>query len=33
MSLAQATLRSDNTVYAQLDIDLGPEERARDRAR
>jgi penicillin-binding protein 1A len=24
MDLVQATLRSDNTVYAQLDIDLGP---------
>ena len=30
MNLVQATLASDNTVYAQLDIDLGPEERARD---
>src|SRR5919204_153851 len=25
MNLVQATLRSDNTVYAQLDADLGPE--------
>ncbi len=25
MSITQATLRSDNTVYAQLDIDLGPK--------
>jgi penicillin-binding protein 1A len=25
MDLVQATLRSDNTVYAQLDIDLGPK--------
>ena len=26
MNLVQATLASDNTVYAQLDLDLGPEE-------
>ncbi len=26
MDLVQATLKSDNTVYAQLDVDLGPEE-------
>ena len=26
ISLTQATLRSDNTVYAQLDIDLGPKK-------
>jgi penicillin-binding protein 1A len=26
MSLFQATLKSDNTVFAQLDLDLGPEE-------
>jgi len=26
MSLEQATLKSDNTVYAQLDLDLGPDE-------
>ena len=26
MNLVRATLASDNTVYAQLDIDLGPEE-------
>jgi penicillin-binding protein 1A len=26
MDLVQATLKSDNTVYAQLDLDLGPEE-------
>ena len=25
MNLVEATLRSDNTVYAQLDIDLGPK--------
>jgi penicillin-binding protein 1A len=25
MSLVRATLRSDNTVYAQLDLDLGPK--------
>ena len=25
MSITQATLRSDNTVYAQLDLDLGPK--------
>jgi penicillin-binding protein 1A len=25
MDIVQATLRSDNTVYAQLDIDLGPK--------
>ena len=25
MSLTQATLASDNTVYAQLDLDVGPE--------
>ena len=25
MNLTQATLRSDNTVYAQLDLDLGPK--------
>jgi len=25
MDLVQATLRSDNTVYAQLDLDLGPK--------
>ena len=31
MNLVQATLHSDNTVYAQLDLDLGPEERGRDR--
>jgi len=26
MDLVQATLKSDNTVYAQLDLDLGPKE-------
>ena len=26
MDLVRATLRSDNTVYAQLDLDLGPKE-------
>ena len=26
MNLVQATLTSDNTVYAQLDLDLGPKE-------
>ncbi|MCX6393707.1 MAG: transglycosylase domain-containing protein [Solirubrobacterales bacterium] len=26
MNLVQATLQSDNTVYAQLDADVGPEE-------
>ncbi|HEX3318423.1 MAG TPA: transglycosylase domain-containing protein [Solirubrobacteraceae bacterium] len=26
LSLTQATLQSDNTVYAQLDLDLGPKE-------
>ena len=26
MDLVQATLKSDNTVYAQLDVDLGPKE-------
>jgi penicillin-binding protein 1A len=26
MDLVQATLKSDNTVYAQLDLDLGPDE-------
>jgi penicillin-binding protein 1A len=26
MNLVQATLKSDNTVYAQLDLDLGPDE-------
>ena len=25
MNLMRATLRSDNTVYAQLDLDLGPK--------
>ena len=25
MNLVRATLRSDNTVYAQLDLDLGPK--------
>src|SRR3954462_15684732 len=28
-SLTQATLRSDNTVYAQLDLDVGPKEVAK----
>jgi penicillin-binding protein 1A len=28
-SLTQATLRSDNTVYAQLDMDVGPKEVAK----
>ena len=26
MNLTQATIKSDNTVYAQLDIDVGPKE-------
>jgi penicillin-binding protein 1A len=26
MNLVQATLKSDNTVYAQLDLDLGPDD-------
>ena len=26
MNLVEATLKSDNTVYAQLDLDVGPEE-------
>jgi penicillin-binding protein 1A len=26
MNLVQATIKSDNTVYAQLDIDVGPKE-------
>ena len=26
MTLVQATLKSDNTVYAQLDLDVGPKE-------
>ena len=26
MDLVQATIKSDNTVYAQLDLDLGPDE-------
>jgi len=26
MNLVEATIKSDNTVYAQLDIDLGPEK-------
>jgi penicillin-binding protein 1A len=26
MDLVQATLKSDNTVYAQLDLDLGPDD-------
>jgi len=26
MNLVQATLKSDNSIYAQLDIDLGPKE-------
>ena len=26
MDLVQATVKSDNTVYAQLDLDLGPDE-------
>ena len=26
MNLVQATLKSDNTVYAQLDLDVGPDE-------
>ncbi|HEX8076110.1 MAG TPA: transglycosylase domain-containing protein [Thermoleophilaceae bacterium] len=26
MSLVQATLKSDNTVYAQLDVDVGPKK-------
>src|SRR3954451_15218422 len=26
MKLVQATLKSDNTVYAQLDVDLGPKK-------
>src|SRR5207248_8661305 len=26
MNLVQATLKSDNTVYAQLDLDMGPRE-------
>ena len=26
MSLVEATLQSDNTVYAQLDLDMGPDE-------
>jgi len=26
MNLVQATLQSDNTIYAQLDLDLGPQE-------
>src|SRR3954453_13435064 len=26
MNLVQATLKSDNTVYAQLDVDLGPKK-------
>ena len=26
MNLVEATLKSDNSVYAQLDVDLGPEE-------
>src|SRR3954451_7741837 len=29
ISLTRATLRSDNTVYAQLDVDLGPDEVAK----
>jgi penicillin-binding protein 1A len=29
ISLTRATLRSDNTVYAQLDLDLGPQEVAK----
>jgi penicillin-binding protein 1A len=29
MNLVQATLKSDNTVYAQLDIDVGPKEVAK----
>jgi penicillin-binding protein 1A len=29
ISLTRATLRSDNTVYAQLDVDLGPKEVAK----
>jgi penicillin-binding protein 1A len=29
INLTRATLRSDNTVYAQLDIDLGPKEVAK----
>ncbi|MBA3301302.1 MAG: transglycosylase domain-containing protein, partial [Thermoleophilaceae bacterium] len=29
MNLVKATLKSDNTVYAQLDIDLGPKEVAK----
>jgi penicillin-binding protein 1A len=29
MNIVQATLKSDNTVYAQLDIDVGPKEVAK----
>src|SRR5690606_8566526 len=29
MNLVQATLTSDNTVYQQLDLDIGPEEAAK----
>jgi penicillin-binding protein 1A len=29
INLTRATLRSDNTVYAQLDVDLGPKEVAK----
>ena len=32
-SLTASTLRSDNSVYAQLTLDLGPGERRQDRAR
>ena len=32
ISVEQATLRSDNTVYAQLTLDVGPGERGRDGA-
>ena len=31
MNLVAATLKSDNTVYAQLDLDVGPEEGRQDR--
>ena len=30
MDLVRATLKSDNSVYAQLDVDLGPKKVARD---
>src|SRR3712207_9208842 len=29
MNLVTATLKSDNTVYAQLDVDVGPKEVAK----